>query len=71
MKSTTLVSAWKTASRKEELFYNEGGETLEQVAQKTGGCPSLETFKVRLDQALSILVKLNPLTAGGLDVDDL
>lgn len=23
----------------EEMFYSEGGETLEQVAQRGGGCP--------------------------------
>lgn len=34
MKSTTLIPAWKTASRKKVLFYNEGGETLEQAARK-------------------------------------
>lgn len=41
-KSVTPISAWKTASKKEELFYNEGGETFEQVAQKTSECPFLE-----------------------------
>ena len=24
---------------KEEIFYNEGGETLEQIAQRGGRCP--------------------------------
>mgnify|MGYP001855051220 CR=1 FL=1 len=36
-----------------EVFYNQGGEALAQVAQRGGGVPSLETLKVRLDGALS------------------
>jgi len=35
------------------FFYNKGGEALAQVAQRCGGAPSLETNKVRLDDALS------------------
>ena len=39
---------------KEEDFYTKVGEALEQVAQRCDGCvPSLETFKVRLERALS------------------
>ena len=38
------------------FFYDEHGETLAQAAQRGGKCPSLETFKVRLDTALSNLV---------------
>jgi len=34
---------------KEGIFYGESGETLEQVAQGSCGCP----IKVRLDGALS------------------
>jgi len=41
---------------KEDIFYNEGGETLAQVAQRDGRCSTLETFKVRLDGALSNLI---------------
>jgi len=54
----------------DEIFYDEGVETLEQVAQGGGRCvPSLETFKARLDGALSNLIqlKMSLLTAGGLD----
>jgi len=40
----------------EEIFHHEGGETLEQVAQRSCGCPLLEVFKGRLDGALSSLV---------------
>ena len=36
------------------MFYNEGGETLERVAQRDA--PSLEPLKVRLDGALSNLI---------------
>ncbi|KAK4829979.1 hypothetical protein QYF61_008110, partial [Mycteria americana] len=41
---------------KEEIFYNEGGETLARVAQRSWDGPSLEVFKVRLDRALSNLI---------------
>lgn len=34
----------------EDIFGNEGGETLEQVTQRK--VPSLKTFKFRLDGAL-------------------
>ena len=27
------------------VFYNEGGEALEQVAQRCGGCPIPEDFQ--------------------------
>lgn len=33
------------------MFYSEDGDTLEQVAQKGGQYPSLETFQARLDRA--------------------
>ena len=50
-----VASSSKRAGRlkfryKEKVFYSEGGEALEQVA--------LETFKVRLDQALGNLMYL-------------
>jgi len=46
-------------------LYNEGDETLEHVAQSGSGL--LETFKARMDKALSNLIQLmSLLTAGGL-----
>ena len=41
---------------KKEVFYDNGSEALAQVAQRGGRCPSLETFKVRMDGALSNLI---------------
>ena len=38
---------------KEEVFYSKGSEELEQVALRDGGCPIPETFKLRLNWALS------------------
>lgn len=38
------------------FVYQEDGETLAQVDQRGGGC--LETFKVRMDKALSSLIYL-------------
>ena len=34
---------------KEEVFYVKSSEGLEHFAWRGGGCPSLETLKVRLD----------------------
>ena len=34
---------------KEKVFYNKGGEALEQVVRDVMDAPSLETLKVRLD----------------------
>lgn len=50
-------------------FFNEGDETLEHIAQKSGGCPSPETFKVRLHSTLNYLtcLKMSLLTAEELD----
>ena len=39
-----------------EIFYSVGGETLEQVAQRSRECPSLEVFKARLDGAQGSLI---------------
>ena len=42
---------------KEEVLHCEGGEALEEVAQReVVDAPSLEVFKARLDGALSTLV---------------
>jgi len=41
---------------KKIFFYDKGDEPLERVARRGGKCPSLETFKVRLDGALSNLI---------------
>jgi len=38
------------------FFYNEAGETLEDVSQRGGRCPIPGTFRVRLDRALSNLI---------------
>jgi len=35
------------------MLSSEGGEALEQVVQRSCGCPSLAGFKARLDGALS------------------
>jgi len=45
-----------TLDVRKKFFYHEGTETLEQVAQRAGRYPSLETFKARLDGALSNLI---------------
>jgi len=37
----------------EVFFHSEGGEALEQVAQRSLDAPSLEAFKASLDEALS------------------
>lgn len=39
--------------QKEKKSYDEGGETLEWVSHKGGRC--LETFKVMLNRALSLM----------------
>lgn len=38
------------------MFYDEGGQALEQVVQRSSGCPSLEVFKARSAGALNNLV---------------
>jgi len=43
-------------SAKKEILYPEGGEALEQVAQRSYGCPLPEMFKARMDGAWSNLV---------------
>jgi len=43
---------------KGKVFYSESGEALEQITRDALDAPSLETFKVRLDQALGNLIKL-------------
>lgn len=51
---------------KVDIFYNKDGQTLPQVMDVS----SLETFMVRLDRALNILIylKMSLLTAGGLQL---
>jgi len=41
---------------KEEILSCEGGEALEQVAQRSCGCPVPAASKARLDGALSNLI---------------
>lgn len=41
-----------------KFFYSKEGKALEQVAQRVVGSPSLETCKVRMERALSNLIKL-------------
>ena len=55
-----------------EIFYSEGGEALEQVAQNGCGCLILEEFKVRLDGILGSPIPIQVATllmAGGLEQD--
>jgi len=40
----------------EEILHNEGGETLEQVAERGSGGPIPGTFNIRLDGAQSNLI---------------
>ena len=40
----------------EKVFYNKDSVTLEQLPGNVMDTPSLETFKVRLDGALSNLI---------------
>jgi len=39
VKPAIKVAENKFPRYKEEIFYSEGGETLEQVAQRSGRCP--------------------------------
>ena len=43
---------------KDKVFYSEGGEALNRLPRDVVGAPSLETFKVRLDQTLGNLIYL-------------
>ena len=58
---------------KEEIFYNEGGETLAQVAQRGGGCSTPGNIQDLVGRSLSNLVqlKMSLLIAGGLGLDEL
>jgi len=52
---------------KENVFDCEGDEALEQVVRDMVEAPSMETFKARLNQALSNLIELwMPLFIAGL-----
>jgi len=54
---------------RKNFFYDEGDETLAQVAQRGVDVPPLETFNTRLDGTLSSLIwlKMFLLIAGGVD----
>ena len=58
---------------KEEVICCEGGEALEQAAQRSGECSSLAVFKARLDRALGDMVwcEVSLPMAEGLELDDL
>lgn len=59
-----------TLDIRKKLFYNEGDETLAEIAQKDGGCPIPGlTFKLRLNRALRILIycKISVPMAGELN----
>jgi len=51
------------------MYYTEGGETLEQIAQRGGKCPIPGNIHVRLDGDLSNLIQLKicRFIVGGLD----
>ena len=52
---------------KENVFDSEGDEALVQVVRDMVDAPSMETFKARLNQALSNLLELwMPLFIAGL-----
>ena len=53
----------------EQVFYSKSGQALEELPREMVDTPSMETFKTRLDQALSNLIQLQVslLTAGDLD----
>lgn len=55
---------------KEENFYYEGSETMEQVAQRSLDAPSLEIFEAGLVGALTIQVYRN-MSLEGLGLSDL
>ena len=54
---------------KEEIFYDEGGETLAQVSQRGARCPICGNVQVQVGQGSEHLIwlKMSLLTAGGLD----
>ena len=58
---------------KEEIFYNEGGETLEQVAQRGGRCPIPENIQdqVGWGSKQPDLVDNVPAGCHGVELDDL
>jgi len=37
----------------EEILYNEGGETLEQVAQRSYGCPIIASVQGQVGQGFA------------------
>lgn len=53
VRSNNLYKKDDDGGHSEEMFYDEGGEVLEQVDLRSCGCP---IFKVRLDEALSNVI---------------
>jgi len=57
---------------KEEIFYNEGGETLARLPREEVDAPSLETFKARLDGSEQPdVVETVPAHCRGIGLDGL
>ena len=58
---------------KEEIFYDEGGETLKQVAQRSCGCPIIGGVQGQVGQGLEQpdLVEEVPAHGGGVGLCDL
>ena len=57
---------------KKEIFYNKGGKHWNKLLMEVVEAPSLETFKARLDGALSNLVSLKIFCLlQGVGLDDL
>ena len=53
-------------------FYNQGGEVWHRLPREVMDAPSLETLKVRLDVALSNVIKLScPSLLQGVGLHDL
>jgi len=57
----------------EEMFYREGGETLEQIAQRSSGCPITGSVQSRVEWGFDQLglVEGDPAHDRGIGLDDL
>ena len=56
--------------RLEEFFYNEGGETLEQVAQRSCGCPIIGSVHGQVGQGFEqpdLVEDVPAHSKGGMD----